>query len=255
MLEDRLSSAYSQQNLGYGMAHGAPQYPSMHGLPPQAPDGKTGAENFYYVNQPDTSQPPSSAYAPPPMHAGTYESQPTGVPNQAYPSQGQYAPSATESHNNWSQNPYPSLASPPPNGAVPSPHVAPEPVGSAQHYAPPLDPNATPVSAETPPWQPSPIARRDSQYQSNAPRGPSAPDTHSPEHLQSPLYSTVPPTGVPAPQQPTGYPPQSYYYQPHGQPSYPPMATGQPGPYPDANQSQPASQQPARPVEESLIEL
>lgn len=255
MLEERLSSAYSQQNLGYGIAQGIPQYPNMHGLPTQGSEAKAGAENFYYGNQPDTSQPPSSAYPPPHMHAGTYEHQPSAAPNPAYPPQAQYAPS-TEQHHSWGQNPYPSLASPPPNGAITSPHAGTESVGAAQPYPPHLDPNATPISAETPPWQPSPIARRDSQYQPSAPPGPSAPDAHSPEHVQSSLYSTAPPGGAPAPQQPTGYPTQSYYYPPQSQASYPPMATGQPGPYPEAAQAHPpASHQPPRPVEESLIDL
>ncbi|KAJ6160904.1 hypothetical protein N7470_004300 [Penicillium chermesinum] len=163
-------------------------------------------------------------------------------------------PPTTDSHSTWNQTSYPALSSPPPNGAIASPHAAPEPVGAAKPYAPQLDQNATPISAETPSWQPSPLARRDSQYLPSAPPGPSAPDTHSPEQAQSAPYSTGPPAGVPASQQPTGYPPQSYYYQPQAQPSYP-MATGQPGAYPNVSQVQPpASHQPA-PVEESLIEL
>lgn len=243
MLEERLSSAYSQQNLGYGAVPGAAPYPNMTGLPSQAPNRKSGAENFYYGNPPDASGPPGTAYAPPQTTTNGYEAAPADVTSPAYPPQSQYGAPGSESRSPaWGQNPYPSLGSPPP----PSETVAPGYGGPAQYYA--SQPDQEPKYSE-PPYQPSPVMRRDSQYQA------SAPGTQSLEHVQTPTYSAVPPSAPVPHQQPSGPPPQSYYYQ-QQQPStvpsaFPQVPTGQPGHYPEASQTQ----QPARPVEESLIEL
>ncbi|KAJ5759248.1 Zinc finger FYVE/PHD-type [Penicillium odoratum] len=251
MLEERLTSAYAQPNYGYGAPVGMPQYPSMSGLPTYAPDVKSGVENFYYGNTAEASHPSNAGYGP----AG-------GITNPVYPAQSQRGSAVNESHTAaWGQHAYPSLGSPAPSGITPSNHVSPGTTGTPQYYAaaPDQDPHAVQFSEA--PYQPSPIMRRDSQYQPSAPGAPtpSAPEPHSPENVQTPLYSTMAP---PLHQQATGPPPQSYYYQPQ-QPGtvpvvpsgYPPMATGQPGPYPDAGQQLPASHQPAQPVEESLIEL
>lgn len=246
MLEERLSSAYSQQNLGYGAIPGAAQYPTMPGV--HAPDMKSGAENYYYTNAPDT--PRASTYPPRQVVAP-----PSGVTSPGYPQ---------PASNTWGQNPYPSLGSPSlQSNAIPNHPVAPGPAGAPQYYAPqPEQDPSQPQFSETP-YHPSPVMRRDSQYQASAPPtglAPSAPEPHSPEQVHSPTYSNVPPVGAALHQQPTGVPPQSYYYQPQ-QPStvpsgYPPMVAGPPGAFPDAPQTQPsASHQPARPVEESLIEL
>ncbi|GLI76157.1 vacuolar protein-sorting-associated protein 27 [Penicillium ochrochloron] len=251
MLEERLSSAYSQQNLGYGAIPGAAQYPTMPGVSSHAPDLKSGAENYYYTNAPDT--PRASTYAPRQVSNSGYDAPPSGVTSPGYP---QPAP------NNWGQNPYPSLGSPPPQGnAIPNHPVPPGSSGAPQYYAPQPEQDPSQSQFSETPYHPSPVMRRDSQYQASAPPvGPNAPEPHSPEQVHSPTYSNVPPAGPVLQQQPPGAPPQSYYYQPQ-QPStvpsaYPPMAAGQPGAFPDAPQTQPsASHQPARPVEESLIEL
>lgn len=253
MLEERLSSAYSQQNLGYGAIPGAAQYPTMPGVPSHAPDLKSGAENYYYTNAPDT--PRASTYAPRQVSSSGYDAPPSGVTSPGYPQ-----PAA----NNWGQNPYPSLGSPPPqSNPIPNHPGAPGSTGAPQYYAPQPEQDLSQSQFSEPPYHPSPVVRRDSQYQASAPPAglaPSAPEPHSPEQVHSPTYSSVPPAGPALQQQPAGAPPQSYYYQPQ-QPStvpsgYPPMAAGQPGAYPDAPQTQPpASHQPARPVEESLIEL
>ncbi|KAJ5727230.1 Zinc finger FYVE-related protein [Penicillium malachiteum] len=252
MLEERLSSAYSQQNFGYG-APAMPQYPAMTGFPPPAQDGKSGVENFYYGNAVEPSHPPTTGYAPPPMNNGAYEAPPSGITSPVYPTQAQRGPPGNESHNpSWSQNPYPSLGSPPPpSGTV-----------TSAYYAAPPDQDVGKTQFSEIPYQPSPVLRRDSQYQPSAPPEapiPSAPEPHSPEQMQSPTYSTMAPVMH---QQPTGPPPQSYYYQPRQQqnpvPSeYPPMVAGQPGTYPEAGHPQlPVSHQPSKPVvEESLIEL
>ncbi|KAJ5136650.1 Zinc finger FYVE-related protein [Penicillium atrosanguineum] len=223
MLEERLSSAYSQQNLGYGGS----QY---YGMPSQVPDMKSGAENFYYGNAAETAAPPNAAYAPQQAQSNGYEA-------PVYPAQAQRG-LPTESHNAaWSQTPYPSLGSPQPtNNAVPS-HATPAPT---QYYTPHPDQDPAQQQFSEPPYQPSPVMRRDSQYQPSAP--PSAPEAHSPEYMQSPTYSTVPPTGLAAYQQPSGPPPQSYYHQPQQPstvPAYPQVPTGQPGAYPEAQHQPP----------------
>ena len=257
MLEERLSSTYSQQPFGYGAAPGMPHYPSMQGMAPPSNDIKSGAESFYYGNAPDPS---ATGYAPPPMNGNAYNVPVGGVTNSAYGAQAQRGPPLNESHNpTWNQNPYPSLGSPPPTGALASNHTG--PTGPAAYYTAPL-PDQDPAKAQYSevPYQPSPIMRRDSQYQPSAPPGapaPSLPEPHSPEHMQSPAYSTMGPT---LHQQPTDPSPQSYYYPPqqhHPSSEYPPMTTGQPGAFPDAPQTQLAqTHQPPKPVvEESLIEL
>lgn len=260
MLEERLSSAYSQHNLGYGAAPGAPQYPNMPGLPAQAPDVKSGAENFYYGNPSDIARPPTAVYAAPPVTSGGNEASSGGLASPVYPPQASRAPPPNDSYNNaWNSSPYPSLGPQQFVNQAPHDHVASGPGGPAQ-YTPQPDQDPTKSQFSGAPYHQSPVMRRDSQYQSNAP--PSAPEPHSPGHVQSPTYPAMSPTG-PAPyQQPSGPPSQSYYYQqqqqqPPAAPSaYSQMTTGQPGAYPEASQSQlPASHQPARPVEESLIEL
>lgn len=253
MLEERLSNAYSQQTLGYAAAPATPQYPSMPGLPAQAPEVKPGTENFYYGNPSDIGRPPTTVYAAPQANGSGYEAPSSGLTSPVYPPQSQRGPPASDSHNAWNPSPYPSLGSPPPSHSTAPSHV---PSGPAQYYAPHPDQDPTKAQHHEAPYRPSPVMRRDSQYQTSAP--PSGPEPQSPEHVQSPACSNVPPTAQY--QQPSGPPPQSYYYQPQ-QPTaapsaYPQMATGQPGPYPEASQAQtPATHQPARPVEESLIEL
>ncbi|KAJ5380875.1 Vacuolar protein sorting-associated protein 27 [Penicillium cataractarum] len=193
MLEERLSSAYSQQNLGYGAIPGAAQYPVMPGVPSHAPDMKSGAENYYYTNAPDT--PRASTYAPRQVNGSGYDAPP--VTNPAY---------SQQAHNNWGQNPYPSLGSPPPQThPTPSNQVAPGSTGAPQYYVPQPEQDPSQSQFSETPYHPSPVMQRDSQYQASAPPAgltPSAPEPHSPKQVHSPTYSNVPPAG----QQPTGLP-------------------------------------------------
>ncbi|EPS33998.1 hypothetical protein PDE_08960 [Penicillium oxalicum 114-2] len=232
MLEERLSSAYSQHTLGYGEASGAAQYPIMPGMPPHVPDTKPGAENYYYTN----------ATAP----------SPAGVTAQAY---------AQPGHENWSQNPYPSLASPRPQSSVMSNHpAAPGPAGNSQYYAPRPE-TEQPQSYFTEAAHHSiPATRPDGQHQSGAGSAgfaPSAPDVYSPGAVHpSPHAGAAPEIS----QQAAAGPPQSYYH-PSQQAAVAPSAyalagAGQPGVYSDAGHTQPPTSHPPPPAaEESLIEL
>lgn len=241
MLEERLSNTYSQQTLGYSTVPGAPQYPSMTGLPAHVPDSKSGAENFYYGGGPDAARAPTG-YAPHQTVSSGYEAPPAGIASPVYPASTLHGPPTSGHGAAWGHNPYPSLGSPPPGNQPTAGAVAPTQYYNSQSENDPSTPHYS-----------------ESAYQPSAPSGP---EPHSPENLQSAAYSNVPPAGPALHQQPTGQPPQSYYYQqpqPQSQPNaasaYPPMTTGQPGAYPDPGHSHPPAPQPARPVEESLIEL
>ena len=290
MLEDRLSSAYSQQSLGYG-AVPAPQYPSMYPSmppPPVATDGKTGIENFYY-GKPAAEAPPLSPtpYAQHRLERDVPDGTASTMSPGVYPQPSQPAP--------WNGAAYPPhpVSPPPSNNFQPA---YPGQAGPPQYYTAPTLPEQDytprPGESETP-YQPSPVVQRDSQY--FPPAGPpsaavpSAPEQPPPaDQVQSSGYQQyqqqIPETpamtmgGKPAPpqqpqpqQQPTVPPAQqSYYYPPPPQhqpqqqqpppqtpmpsaPTYPPYAGTDVSPV-----SAPSTQyQPPRPppVEESLIEL
>ncbi|OQD83529.1 hypothetical protein PENANT_c016G06861 [Penicillium antarcticum] len=260
MLEERLSNAYPHHGLGYGAVPGATQYPNIQpGYAAQAPDAQAGAENFYYGNQMDSSRPPTAMYAPQPANVEGYGGTPGAVPG-GYMSHTPHGGQPNEAPNqNWGGNPYPSLGAQSPN-AIPNNYTtAPAPSAPSQYYAGPSDPEANKSPVAEPPYQPSPIMRRDSQYQSSAPPGGSAvPEQPPATGYAQPGYS-VPPSAPALHQQTTGPTPhpQSFYYpqQPQLAPSaYPPMTTGQPSTHAPEAPSQAPYQQP-RPVEESLIEL
>ncbi|KAJ5495736.1 Vacuolar protein sorting-associated protein 27 [Penicillium diatomitis] len=227
MLEERLSSAYSQHTLGYGGAAGTAPYPAMPHMAAHAPDLQAGAENFYY--------------------SGAAE--PSAVSAQAY------GPAA---HNNWSQNPYPSLGSAQPHSSAASNNqTAPAPAGASQYYAPHPEPEQTQSYYTEPTHHSSPAPRSDSQYPPNAGFAPSAPGIYSTEAIQSPPHAGAAPE---ASQNAAGAPPHSYYHVPQqagaASSGYPHVGAGQPGAYPNGTPTQLApSHPPPQPVEESLIEL
>ncbi|CAI7657845.1 unnamed protein product [Penicillium glandicola] len=254
MLEDRLTIAYSQHTLGHGAVPGAAQYPNIQpGFPTHAPDVQGGAENFYYGTQNDSSRPPSTMYAPHQVNGDGFQGPPSAVQNPTYSTQTQHGAPTNESHGHtWGGNPYPTLGSPSPSNAIPNNYTTtPAPSAPAQYYAGPYDQDSAKSPGAEPQYH---LMHRDSQYQVSAP--PSGPTPVHEQHastgyVQSPGYS-VPPTAPALHQQTTG-PSQSYYYQSQPQPQQPHNA-GQPGPYAQET-SQPPYQQPARPVEENLIEL
>ncbi|CAI7577039.1 unnamed protein product [Penicillium discolor] len=267
MLEERLTSAYSQHTLGHGAVPGAAHYPNLQpSFPTHAPDVQSGAENFYYGTQMDSSRPPTTMYAPHNVNNDGYRGPPSAFQNPAYTSHTQHGAPTNESHGHtWGGNTHPTLGSPSPNNAIPNNYTnAPAPSAPAQYYAGPHDQDSAKSPGTEPQYQPSPVMHQDSQYQASAPpSGPTpVPDQHaSAGYAQSSGYS-VPPT-APALHQQATEPSQSYYYSPQSQPQHPPntvpsaypsTTAGQPGSYVQET-SQPPYQQPARPVEENLIEL
>ncbi|CAG7950290.1 unnamed protein product [Penicillium salamii] len=267
MLEERLTNAYSNHNLGYGAIPGATQYPNIQpGYQPQAPDVKSGVENFYYGNQMDTSRPPNAMYAPQVNNEG-YQGAPSTVQSSVYPPQAQHGVPTNESHAQaWGASPYPTLGSPSPSNVVPNHYTtAPTPSAPGQHYAGPSAPTSAKSPGAEAPYQPSPTMGRESQYEPSAP--PTGPTSPSEQH-SSAIYGqqhgySVPPAAPALHQQATGPSVQSYYYPPQPQQpphavasAYPPTHDGQPGTYAPETSGQPPYQQPSRPVvEESLIEL
>ncbi|KAB8251886.1 vacuolar protein sorting-associated protein 27 [Aspergillus flavus] len=288
MLEERLSSAYSQHSLGYGTVPSGPRYPNVYpSMPPHAPEGKSGVENFYYGN-PSAEKPPIS---------GTpyTQQQPEGEGldragmrgGTMSPSMYSQPPQAMPQNTSWNGNTQ--AASPQISAAntpyPQSPSAYPAPGAPTHFYTAPnqpdqdVNPYQSPRQSEVDPsYMPSPVTRRDSLYQpaahSNVP-APSVPEqppsAEKMAYLQLSESHPMQPGSQPAlHRQPTDPAAQSYYYQQQPPPTHP-AATypqGQPvyhGAYP-ANDASPAGgtappthyQQPppSRPaVEESLIEL
>ncbi|KGO74729.1 Zinc finger, FYVE-like protein [Penicillium italicum] len=265
MLEERLTIAYSQHNLGHGAVPGAAQYPNLQpSFPAHTPDVQSGAENFYYGTQMDSSRPPAM-YAPQHVNGDGFQGPSRVFQNPAYPSQPQHGALTNESHGQiWGGNTYPTLGSPSPSNAIPNNYnIASAPSAPAQYYAGPHDQDSAKSPGSELPHQPSPIVHQDSQYQASAPSSDPTPvpEQHaSTGYVQSPGYS-VPPAASALHQQATA--PQSYYYSSQSQPqhpsnslssAYPPVNAGQPVSYAQET-SKPPYQQPPRPVEENLIEL
>jgi growth factor-regulated tyrosine kinase substrate len=265
MLEERLTNAYPHHTLGNGAVPGAAQYPNIQpGFSGHAPDVKVGAENFYYGNQIDNSRPSTTMYASHQANADGFQGTPSAVQNPSYPPQAQYgAPTNEPQGHTWGGNPYPSLGSPSPSNAVPNQYTtAPVPSAPGQYYARPHESDSAKSPSTETQYQPSPIVRRDSQYQASAPpSGPSSiPEQHTPAgYGQSPGYSVS--SIAPALHQQATGPSQSYYYPPQPQPQqanapsgYPPM-NGPSGTYAAETSNQPPYQKAPQPVEENLIDL
>lgn len=285
MLEERLSSAYSQHNIGpYGSAPpGRQPYGNYPPLGQNQPDGRGAAENFYIQNAaPDQFNPNFQAQQP--QHTGASYGPGTPAPGVAGP------------------NPYPTLSptageAPPNQGwtqnnpqAFRPPSVADSVAYAGQYGAPPgavgaysghgAAPqeftqvgSAPPRETETP-YQPSPVSRRDSQFQQPA-AAPGAyastqqyaPTPEAPQpgfHHQDPASAYQPSNETPAPFSQQS--PQSYSQPPPPVASAHHLTSPVSGPYagyagtqvPTAYPPHAQFQEPAPPkpiVEESLIDL
>lgn len=284
MLEERLSSAYSQHNIGpYGsVPPGRQPYSNYPPLGQNQPDGRGAAENFYLQNavpdQYNTNFQPQK-----PQHTGGSYTAGTPAPGVGSPSPyptlnpgvGEVSP-----NQGWNQNNpqafrppsvadsvvYPGQYGAPPGAVGAYPGHGPVPQESAQvGSAPPRD-------SETP-YQPSPIVRRDSQYQQQA----TAPDPYAAPQQYAPTgeppqqgyhhQEAYQPSPVSQFSQPAQQPPHSYSQPPPPVASaYPPTSPPVNGPYagyagtqvPTSYPTHTQFQEPAPPkpiVEESLIDL
>ncbi|KAL4919892.1 hypothetical protein BDW62DRAFT_177907 [Aspergillus aurantiobrunneus] len=272
MLEERLSSAYSQHNLGYGPVPGGAQYPNIYpSMPSTAAEVKPGAENFYYGNSGfERPAPACTSYSQPHFEREASVMSPATHPQPQQPSPSPHwnrihQPIATPQSSTNAYN----------NTAAYSGPGAPSQFYSSPAYQEPEKPFQQPRQGEAEsPYQPSPVTtRRDSYYQSAG--FPPNPTEQLPliEHGQlsgyvQPADSRPPLSGQP---QATETPVQSYYlpqqqqqspqgggYQgyPQGNISYQAPYGGDVSPIsapPPIQYQQPAPSRPA--VEESLIEL
>ncbi|KAM0474056.1 hypothetical protein ACHAPX_007769 [Trichoderma viride] len=285
MLEDRLSKAYSQQNLGgYNLPpprQSSGPYPSIHS---HAPSNSVGAENFYtnqqlpgYAPSAPLGQqlyqlPPQQAMpqSPYPPYAGMPAPDASGpyAPQQRTDSWNTRAPSAPEQFQQQQPQENPEERRQPPQQAASSPSTDP----NASYYfntAQPLQ-NAPPADASQSPYpnlnqSPMPYHRGSVSAQAQAtpvqaaaqPSQPPSATPHMPIHSQMPPVST--------PQQPyhQDMPPQASPYQmgvaqqqQQQQPPAPPPDWAGYANYamPPAPQHEPVQQQ--QPVkEEALIEF
>ncbi|OJJ64495.1 hypothetical protein ASPSYDRAFT_141865 [Aspergillus sydowii CBS 593.65] len=272
MLEERLSSAYSQHNLGYGPVPGGAQYPNIYPpMPSNTGEVKPGAENFYYgnsaVEQPGPARTP---YSQPQLERDAAVVTPSMNPQPQQPSPSPH----------WNQTQQP-VAPPqqPPNNAYNTATYS-TPGAPSQFYTSPAyqeqekqfqQPRQGEVES---PYQPSPVTRRDSYYQPPGltlhPGEQPPPVEHGlPSGYMQPADSRPPQSAQSQPAEPSA---QSYYFpqqqqQPtqggayqgyhQGNISYQAPYGGDVSPIsappPSVQHQQPAPSRPA--VEESLIEL
>ncbi|KAL4803740.1 hypothetical protein BDV18DRAFT_144344 [Aspergillus unguis] len=271
MLEDRLSSAYSQHNLGYGPVPGGAQYQNIYpSMPSNTAEVKPGAENFYYGNSSvEQPGPAPAAYTQPQFDRG-----PSVPISSAHSQPPQPSPSPY-----WNRDHQPVTSSQTnPNSAYPNSAVYPGPASASQFYTSPTysEPDKqfqqSGQSGVESPYAPSPVTRRDSYYQT-----PGLPQNSAEQHPpveQGQTSRFIQPADS-RPAQPGQLPPtepsaQSYYVQQQqqppaqgaGYPGYPQGHTGYQAPYggdvspisaPPVQYQQPVAPRPA--VEESLIEL
>ncbi|KAG5664713.1 hypothetical protein KAF25_008447 [Fusarium avenaceum] len=229
MLEDRLSKAYSQQNLG-GYTLPPPRQPAgpYPSIPSQMPSNPAGAESFYTGQQ-------RPSYQAPPQHQH-YQQPPHATPQPQYPSYGSVPPEPQPG-----QYPHPQQVQRTDSWQNRAPSA---PLDPYQQQQQPQDPNQQPQN----PQQPQGVITNDpntsyyftpqqSQQPQQAPLGPSAPGP-APDASQSPypnLQSSQYPGGsVSAPSQPTP-----------GQTPAQPAQTQQPIQSPNIQHAQPP--QPSQP--------
>jgi growth factor-regulated tyrosine kinase substrate len=294
MLEERLSSAYSQHSLGYGSGPGGPRYPNMYPpMPSHVPEGKGGVENFYYgssgADKPPISgtpyaqqQPEGEGFERAGMRSGAMSPGLYSQPSQPMPQNPPWngsaqiaSPQISAANTPFPQSPSTYLGPAAPTHFYTAPtHLEQD----AKSYQPPQQ-SETDTS-----YQPSPVTRRDSQYQ---PAGhvslpaPSLPEQPPPtEQMPSPAYPHLSDSRPMQPnsqpvlnRQPTEPSAPSYYYQqqpppghslstyPQGTPIHHDAYTINNAPPvggtapPPQYQQPPPQPQPRPVVEESLIEL
>ncbi|KAJ2906674.1 uncharacterized protein MKZ38_000410 [Zalerion maritima] len=284
MLEDRLSKAYSQHNLGgYSLPAPASQptaspYPSI----PQAPisqgppaglgpgSGAGPAESYYTTGQqPDFLRAPSDSYGHP-QGEQTPRQQYSQRDSMAGPPQTRYAGHAGQRTESWRSGPSVPGPAPPsaPGQGPPGPYPAIEQTPQSQMQPLQHEPGAQPRGHHPPPDQ-SGLASSDPAASFYYNEQPAPQKTSQPNPSQSPYpslgqpaqyqqqHSQPAPTG-PTPSQAPGShaPPQPYWGGAPSQPSQPVWQAGQQYQgYPSAASQTPRQVAPQPVVEESLIDL
>ena len=267
MLEDRLSSTYSQHNLGGYRSHAPPSSSMYPSIPTEPPSGQGGAESYYNMNGP----PQVDAYSTPQSQYNNYP------PSQSPYAQRDRAPSISSSGYDRSQHsaPVPQRASSlhniheSPSQIQNGPYAAANQAQGYQQYQQlPMDP-----PSQTPTMHP-PQDQATAYYHSNQPQisspqpyqqqrmensygsAPSPEQTPQALPQQQPTYPGLNPQQTAAPQQPQ----QAYWQQPQGAP--PPQQQSYTAPYPAVNSytqdsfpMAPNHQPQPKQVEEQLIEL
>ena len=262
MLEDRLSSTYSQHNLGGYRSHAPPSSSMYPTIPTEPPSGQGGTESYYNMNGP----PQVDAYSAPQSQYNNYP------PGQSPYAQRERAPSITSSGYDRSQHsaPVPQRASSlhniheSPSQIQNGPYTAAnQPQGYQQYQQLPVDP-----PSQTPNMHP-PQDQATAYYHSNQPQisspqpyqqrmennygsAPSPEQTPQALPQQQPTYPRLNPQQTAAPHQPQ----QAYWQQPQGAPlqqqqPYPAVNSYTQDSFPMAPNHQPQAKQ----VEEQLIEL
>ncbi len=268
MLEDRLSSTYSQHNLGGYRSHAPPSSSIYPSIPAEPPSGQGAAESYYNMNGP----PQIDAYtAPQSQYSSNYP------PGQSPYAQRDRAPSITSSGYDRSQHsaPVPQRASSlqnvheSPSQRQNGPYAAAnQPQGYQQYQQLPMDPpsqtpnmhpaqdQATVYYHSNQPQISSPQPYQQQRMENNYGSAPSPEQTPQALPQQQPTYTglNAPPTA--APQQPQ----QPYWQQPQG--GLPPQQQSYTMPYPPVNSytqdsfpMAPNHQPQPKQVEEQLIEL
>ena len=295
MLEERLSSTYTQAGAMYGMprptsnvypqiSSGAPAYQASENYysSSAAPSDPYGRPQPSYQSQPQQPYPQFDQRAPPQSYASPDPYQQPQQPSQPYPNLASYSGGAAPQ-----QPPSPQLQRqmsnqyPPQPTSGYAPQAPPSNVSdaeSANYYY--NDSAPTPVQrtqsyTSQPPQSSSPqMYNRVPPQQQQAPISPPAQPATA---WQNPPYprENAPPQQIPQQQQQQQAPPQQQWQQPHqAPPSQPPQQSQAPqqqstwnpatpyamggyGPesFPSAPQSQPAQSQPAQRVDEPLIDL
>ncbi|KAH7040358.1 uncharacterized protein B0I36DRAFT_310520 [Microdochium trichocladiopsis] len=282
MLEDRLSQAYGQHNIG-GYSLPAPRQPSAPYASMRSPAHAPGqAENFY------TGEQQSHYHQSPSSHPYLSHGQPVGQPQYAqqapartdsWQQQGSSAPQQYTAHGSYAPSEpsplvnNPSHAQSQPHSSGPGPAAPPSDPNTAYYYPPnqpnqpsqPQAPSAPPESAPSP----YPDLQRTTSYgQQSLPQTPAATTAQPSQPPQAPQqYHPQQPPAQPywqqqqqaahqVPQHPQAPPPQAAPpSQAQGYPAANPGYSGYtPDSFPSAPQHQPAA--PAQPaVEESLIDF
>ncbi|KAJ4264063.1 Vacuolar protein-sorting-associated protein 27 [Fusarium torreyae] len=272
MLEDRLSKAYSQQNLG-GYNLPPPRqtpgpYPS---IPSHMPSNPAGAESFYTGQQ-------RASYQAPPQHQH-YQQPPHATPQPQYPQPGQYPPPQQSQRTDSWQNRAPSAPQDPyqqqqqphdPNQPAQTPQQSQATVANdlnASYYSTPQQPQQAPLGPSAPgpapdaSQSPYPSLQPSSQYPGGSVSAPSQPTPgQTPAHVAQPPQPSQP-SQPPQPGQQAPSVQQQAYWQPsmpqqHQQPPAAPQNWAYGGYTQDSFPSVPQQEPAKQPVkEEALIEF